>query len=348
MNLKLIILVIVFLLLNKQESFFESKKESFSETMISFQDFMDNHYGKIFSGKGYDRVNRNAAGFRFFKYFMKNLIKDENTFDYYNKFYCAVSGSIVNPNRSNNFSIIKMKDINGKSVVGRYYRCCTPCLSDIVKYARVVKTEISVKGKTFFRNLITIGDPCMNITKFIDQRSKEPLISGLDKRAFNCSNGFDNDGLTSLGLRVANGQLTEDNGRLVIGALLPLTEEDDASRAFTGCEDKIRTCSHPEIVNHLGGMGDIFVEMAQVHQPTHDKKLLKKCKCKSWYKDNRVEDRLKQVVDNGLRRGKYGKELYDLEGKYDEDSQMKRKEIEKKIKDETKISIMENRKYLGL
>ena len=61
-----------------------------------------------------DRVNRNAAGFRFFKYFMENLIVDEETFDYYNKFYCAVSGSIVNPNRANNYSVIKMKDINGK------------------------------------------------------------------------------------------------------------------------------------------------------------------------------------------------------------------------------------------
>ena len=59
-----------------------------------------------------------------------------------------------------------------------------------------------------------------------------------------CSNGFDNDGLTSLGLRVANGKLTKNKGRLVIGALLPLTEDDDASSAFTGCEDKMRTCSH--------------------------------------------------------------------------------------------------------
>ena len=36
--------------------------------------------------EGMDRVNRNAAGFRFFKYFMENLIIDEETFDYYNKF----------------------------------------------------------------------------------------------------------------------------------------------------------------------------------------------------------------------------------------------------------------------
>ena len=289
MNLKLLIFMLIFLFL-----FMDKKEEKFSETMISFQDFLDNHYGKIFTGEGMDRINRNAAGFRFFRYFMKNLIVDEETFDYYNKFYCAVSGSIVNPNRPNNYSVIKMKDMNDKSVIGRYYRCCTPCLSDIVKYARVVKTEINVNGKTFTRNLITIGDPCMNITKFIDQRSKEPLIRGLDKRAFMCSNGFDRDGLTSLGLRVANGKLTENNGRLVIGALLPLTKEDDASGAFTGCEDKMRTCSHPVIVNNLGGMGDIFVEMAQVYKPPDNKKLLKKCGCKSWYNDN--EDRLKQIL----------------------------------------------------
>lgn len=331
------------------------KEEKFSETMISFQDFLDDHYGKIFTGEGFDRVNRNAAGFRFFKYFMDNLIVDEETFDYYNKFYCAVSGSIVDPNRANNFSIIKMKDINGKSVVGRYYRCCTPCLSDIVKYTRVIKTEISVKGKTFIRNLITIGDPCMNITKFIDQRTKEPLIGGLDKRAFMCSNGFDRDGLTSLGLRVANNKITENHGRLVIGALLPLTEEDDASSAFTGCEDKMRTCSDPVIVNFLGGMGDIFVEMAQVNQQIQDKKLLKKCGCKSWYNDNEIESTLRQIVDNGLRR-KYEYELSKLQDTIEKsrDNEKVRKakkdlkDLEKKIKEETEMILIKNREHLGL
>ena len=54
------------------------------------------------------------------------------------------------------------------------------------------------------------------------------------------------------------------------------------------------------IVNNLGGMGDIFVEMAQVYKPPDNKKLLKNCDCKSWYNNN--EDRLKQMLGPDFKK----------------------------------------------
>ena len=56
MNSKLIIFILIFLFL-----FMNKKEEKFSETMISFQDFMNNHYGKIFPRKGYDQKAKNSV-----------------------------------------------------------------------------------------------------------------------------------------------------------------------------------------------------------------------------------------------------------------------------------------------
>ena len=58
--------------------------------------------------------------------------------------YCAVSGSIVDPKRFNNYSIIKVKDLNNNCIYGKYYRCCTPCICDIMKYTKIIKTSIEI------------------------------------------------------------------------------------------------------------------------------------------------------------------------------------------------------------
>ena len=91
---------------------------------------MDNHYASIFP----NNANRNAAGFKFFKYIYDNLATSEQLFDTYNQFYCAVSGSIVSPDRPDNFDILKVSNLDNH-VLGKYYRCCTPCNCDIMKYA---------------------------------------------------------------------------------------------------------------------------------------------------------------------------------------------------------------------
>ena len=81
---------------------------------------------------------------RFFQYIYDNLATNEELFDIYNKFYCAVSGSIVSPDRESNHDILKVKDMNGNCVVGKYYRCCTPCNCDIMKYTKIIKTKIAI------------------------------------------------------------------------------------------------------------------------------------------------------------------------------------------------------------
>ena len=43
----------------------DQKEKKIFETIINFQNFLNHHYGKIFTGEGMDRVNRNAADLDF-------------------------------------------------------------------------------------------------------------------------------------------------------------------------------------------------------------------------------------------------------------------------------------------
>lgn len=247
-NVLLTILILLLLL------FFlhQRSKETFNDNNALFDDLMNNHYQQIFP----NNANRNAAGYRFFQYIYDNLATDERLFDIYNTFYCAVSGSIVSPSNQNNFDIIKVSDLNGNCVVGRYYRCCTPCNCDIMKYAKVVATNIEMpknSGNYIVRNLLTIGDPCVN---------ENQIPQGIDRNVFTCQNN-----LISNGYHVHNNRLTKENGRLVIGILYPLQANDnintDQSVSMCTGNNDGRFFQSPNNLRY--GMGDIFVKLALVN-----------------------------------------------------------------------------------
>ena len=244
-----------------------------------FQDMMKNHYNKMFPlyTKTYTdpytgdektivtNRNRNAAGFVFFKYLYDNLINSIEMFDIYNQFYCGVSGSIVGPDRQNNFSILKVKDMNGKCVIGKYYRCCTPCNCDIMKYTRVVKGNIKITDDngnvtTHERNLLTIGDPC-------DSSGNKVLPEQVDNVIFSCNNNK-----LINGYRVNSDGEIGNEGRLIIGVLhnIQLDEnnmkllEDSVNGCVTGEQ---RFLTPPSELKW--GMGDIFVNVALMNDSTN-------------------------------------------------------------------------------
>ena len=90
--------------------------------------------------------NRNAGGVFFFKYAYDKYINDEfseEQFNNFHKIYCAVSGSPISPNRKKTSDIVKVKKYKSSEYkIGRYYRCCSPCLCDIIKYTLVYETII--------------------------------------------------------------------------------------------------------------------------------------------------------------------------------------------------------------
>ena len=68
--------------------------------------------------------NRNAAGPKFFKYISDKYTNFEE-FQEYNKLYCAVSGSLIDPNSEPDFIFVNERETK-KKICGSYYKCCIP------------------------------------------------------------------------------------------------------------------------------------------------------------------------------------------------------------------------------
>ena len=90
-----------------------------------------NEWSKIFPDR-----NRNAAGPKFFK----NILNKDITYQEFvefNKLYCAVSGSLIDPNAVP--EKVYLKEVNtNKKICGDYYRCCIP-----VSYTHLTLPTIS-------------------------------------------------------------------------------------------------------------------------------------------------------------------------------------------------------------
>ena len=102
--------------------------------------------------------NRNAAGPKFFKYIIDKEITYKD-FVEYNKLYCAVSGSLIDPNSTPEFVNIS-EEKTGKQMCGNYYRCCMPCSCDVMKYSEVQKMRYEFTDGLQEFYVITIKNPC--------------------------------------------------------------------------------------------------------------------------------------------------------------------------------------------
>ena len=119
--------------------------------------------------------NRNAAGPKFFKYIIDKKITYKDFIEF-NKLYCAVSGSLIDPDSEPDFLFVNESDTNTK-ICGNYYKCCVPCSCDIMKYSKVQKMKYEfVDGiKEFF--VFTIKNPC-NKNDFPNRVNKDYFCDG--------------------------------------------------------------------------------------------------------------------------------------------------------------------------
>ena len=230
--------------------YFSLKKSSLVEgfTMEEkqglFDDFMENHYRTIFPDGG-----RNSGGPMFYHYFVNNMDLDREHFILYNQFYCGVSGSIVSPNRSggNISNHIVLKDLEDNEWFGKYYRCCVPCLCDLMRYTKVESHTVQLSDGPYQHFVITIDDPCSNQTEI------PPQVT-----AFNCVNNLTENGVRS------------SSGRLIVAVLFGQQEMSEQPVLYNPNTHDIdgdqfcnsRICQEPNELR--GGMGDIFVQLSLV------------------------------------------------------------------------------------
>ena len=218
--------------------------------------------------------NRNSGGPQFFKHIV-DMNLNKHDFELYNSFYCGVSGSPVDPKRGQNgnvYDYVIVKDLEGNDIYGKYYRCCWPCLCDIMKYAKVDKYDANLNDTCVTYDVLTIKDPCCDESKIPDSVS-----------SFKCENGKTQNGVYSR------------NGRLIFALFYDTkiaTESDDISDVLERCKERMNT--DPDDLS--GGMGDIFVKLSLVCKDNNDE----------ISDDNKNHNSLKNIYGEPLKPCKTG------------------------------------------
>ena len=215
--------------------------------LIQFETFANekNYYKELITdwSRIFPDQNRNAAGPKFFKYIIDKEITFKD-FTEFNKLYCAVSGSLIDPNSEPDFLFAKESKTN-KKICGDYYKCCIPCSCDVMKYSEVEKMKYKFLDgfKEFY--VFTIKNPC----------NKKDFPNRVSKNYF-CD-----------GEKINNDQVYNLNGRIVIGLLHKgrdcNKEEIDfvKSHQVTGKFCELR--NNTPLDSLKGGMGDIFIKLAR-------------------------------------------------------------------------------------
>ena len=106
-----IILIFIYIFCDKIEGF--TDRELYEKLM--------NDYSKIFPDR-----NRNSGGPQFYHHIV-SMNPNREEFIKYNTFYCAVSGSPIDPDSEGISDNIIVNGLDGKIYYGKYYRCCWPC-----------------------------------------------------------------------------------------------------------------------------------------------------------------------------------------------------------------------------
>lgn len=188
--------------------------------------------------------NRNAGGALFFKYILDNLSKNYAEFIEYNKYYCSVSGSLVNKGSTPDF--IKIRQYNSNNFIcGNYYRCCYPCSCDLMKYAMVKKHFFKKFNKNIY--LLVIKNPCSK-NNFPDQVNKSYFCKNNNKinddKIFKLNNNLIAIGILHNAKKCTSTNINEINSHFITGKK---------------CEER------NEIpLNKLKyGMGNIFINLAK-------------------------------------------------------------------------------------
>jgi len=186
--------------------------------------------------------NRNAAGPKFFSFALEQSLTAED-FVEYNKMYCSVSGSLLRPGDTPDLVRIYEEDTNNL-ICGEYYRCCWPCTCDLMKYAKTKKAKFTFDNTDHEFYVLTIKDPC----------AKDNFPRRVNKNYFCKNDKLDKEQVFTVG------------GDLVIGLLHNASEcttdqlVSIASNEMTGAMCEFRNSQPIEEVQ--GGMGDIFIQMA--------------------------------------------------------------------------------------
>ena len=210
---------------------------NFQQKKFYYENLVKN-WSKIFPDS-----NRNAAGPRFFKYLIDQDLTYEE-FKEYNKFYCPVSGSLINPGEKPDYIYVKELRTQ-KNICGELYRCCWPCSCDLMNYTKVKKIKHKFKDGLKKIDVLLINNPC----------SKKDFPEEVNRNYF-CKNQ-----------RLNDDEVFVVDGKLVIGLFYEAKKCQKADiKKIEANEITGRFCAFKNDIplEEMNiGMGDIFIRMAR-------------------------------------------------------------------------------------
>jgi len=261
------------------------EKDIYTTLNELYTDYLQADFNTIFPPEPDEPTgNRNGGGPHFFKY-AYDRFKDKdftaNQFENFHKIYCAVSGSPIQPSENimSRTSDLKLKklskvgteDINltaADFIIGKYYRCCTPCICDLMKHSVVTDDKVQITNddnESVSLYLILIKNPCRygqdELPKYEDGTPKAP--------AFQCINGkVDQSRVLYLDEITGN---SEDSNYLVIGVLYdhpnPSEYNLESNMEDYNCQTRFASDNPP------GGMGEIFIKLSKAGLDDQEKYL---------------------------------------------------------------------------
>ena len=233
--MKIIFKIFIFLCVFTNTSTYS--EVNFQQKKFYYENLVNN-WSKIFPDS-----NRNAAGPRFFKYMIDQDLTYEEFMEY-NKLYCPVSGSLINPGEKPDFIFVQELRTQ-KKICGDLYRCCWPCSCDLMNYTKVKKIKHKFKDGVKKIDVLLINNPC----------SKKDFPKEVNKNYF-CNKQ-----------RLNSDEVFTVDGKLVIGLLYNSKKCQKAdinkinTNEITGKFCAFKNDIPLEEMNI--GMGDIFIKMAR-------------------------------------------------------------------------------------
>jgi len=210
---------------------------NFQQKKFYYENLVSN-WSKIFPDS-----NRNAAGPRFFKYMIDQDLTYEEFMEY-NKLYCPVSGSLINPGEKPDFIFVQELRTQ-KKICGDLYRCCWPCSCDLMNYTKVKKIKHKFKDGVKKIDVLLINNPCSK-KDFPKEVNKDYFCN---KQRLNSDEVFTVDGKLVIGLLY--------NSKKCKKADINKINTNEITGKFCAFKNDIPL----EEMNI--GMGDIFIKMAR-------------------------------------------------------------------------------------
>lgn len=267
--------------LRKIEFFTVGMQDSISSTLDDlYRDHLKEDFNTIFP-----EGNRNGGGPHFFKYAYDKFKEqndpdnprisfDSTQFENFHKIYCAVSGSPIQPQGDNTLrtSDLKLKKLSkvgtedidltdNDFIIGKYYRCCTPCICDLMKHSVVTDEKVEITNddnESVSLHLILIKNPCNDPDKLPKYDDGTPAAP-----AFQCIDGkVDKSRVIYLDELITDSdELNIDySNYLVIGVLYdhpnPSEYNLESDMANYRCQGRFTSDNPP------GGMGEIFIKLS--------------------------------------------------------------------------------------